>query len=337
MRCRVAGDQRGIVLISAILLLLLLAAATGASLWLVRADLGAAGTRRAAVQALYTAEAGLYAAVVSLPVSALPIDSEASVAALPLGVFTAFPGPPFGYTLGAAEGAKGSGGRPLLRVEAESVSVAGARRRLRGTIVRRREPWVPAALLVTEETVELEGAALSLLDPPNVRLRGDDRHPALAAGNPETERRLFSLLYDARVGLWPQRPVAFARPLDIGAFAEASGLTLEDGPELASGGRLPAARLVGGGRLDALDGRGLIVSLGDLHLAAGAEFEGVLLVAGRLVFSGEPCRVRGFVQAADVRFATPCEIDLDLQAVRTADALVPLPRAARLHAIEEVE
>ena len=328
--------ERGVVLISALLLLVLLASATGATLWLVRADLRAVGVRRAAVQARYTAEAALQAAAASLPPSTRSIAEEESFAGLPLGDFTTFPGPPFGYTLRRAVGASGDGGIPLLRVEVDALAVGAAQRSLRGTIVRRSEPWAPAALLVSEGTVTLEGAALSIVDPPNILFRGDQHRPALAAGNPATERRLFALLHDSRVATWPRRPVAFARPIEIGVFAAASGLELERGPEFSRGDRLPAARLLGGGRLASLDGRGLVISLGDLQLDDGANFDGVLLVSGRLSFSGTPCQVRGFVQAFDVRFENPCAIDFDAGAVREADALVPLPRGARLHAIEEI-
>ena len=74
--------ERGIVLVSALLLLVLLASATGASLWLLRADLRAMGTRRAAVQARYTAEAALQSAAARLPASIDSIAVEESFAAL---------------------------------------------------------------------------------------------------------------------------------------------------------------------------------------------------------------------------------------------------------------
>lgn len=335
MRLRVRSGQRGIVLISALLLLVLLTATTGAGLWLVRSDLWAAGAARAELQALYTAEAGLFVAAAAIAPATLPLNESRAWEALPIGIKEIFPGPPFGYWMRNPRGGLGSGGRPLLRLEVESEAVAGARRYLEATIVRREQAYAPAAVLIRRDHIELRGAALSLFSAPNLRLRGTASAPALAAATEEVERRLFALLSDSRVEMEPRGPIGFAAAVAIEQFAGASGRPVEAGPVFA----LPVGgshlRFLGGGTLGALEGDGLVVSLGDLRIENSLDFAGVLLVSGRLELDASPCRLRGFLQADSLVLHAGCEFILDPQAVREADALEPLPRAARVHAIRE--
>jgi hypothetical protein len=329
--------QGGIVLISALLLLVLLAAATGAGLWLVRSDLWAAGAARAELQALYTAEAGLFAAAARIPPATLPLNEPRAWKDTQVDIKHIFPGPPFGYWLRNPRGGLGSGGRPLLRLEVESEAVAGAWRRLEGTIVRREEAYAPAAVLIRRGGIELTGSALSLSSAPNLRLHGTSDAPALVAAVEEVERRLFPLLSDSRVEILPRQPIGFAAGVAIAEFAEATGRPLEAGPlvVLPTGGS--HLRFLGGGTLRSLEGDGLVVSLGDLRIENALDFAGVLLVAGRLELAVSRCRLQGFLQADSLLLHAPCDFTLDRQAVREADAMEALPRAARVHAIRELD
>ncbi|MFP6664878.1 MAG: hypothetical protein VCC00_11795 [Deltaproteobacteria bacterium] len=335
MRLRLCAAQRGIVLISALLLLVLLTAATGAGLWLVRSDLWAAGAARAELQALYTAEAGLFAAAAGIAPATLGLNEPEAWQALPIGIKQFFPGPPFGYRLRNPRGGFGSGGRPLLRLEVESEAVAGARRHLEATIVRREQAYAPAAMLIRLGGIDLTQAALSLATAPNLRLRGTVSAPALAAAGEEVERRLFALLADSRVHVRPRGPIGFAAPIAIAAFAAATGRPVEAGPLFSPPAGGAHLRFLGGGTLPNLVGDGLVVSLGDLRIENAFDFAGVLLVAGRLELDATTCRMRGFVQADSLVLHAPCEFVLDPQAVRAADALEPLPRAARVHSLQD--
>jgi len=337
--------QRGLVLLSVVLILALLALATGASLWLTRAELWAAGHARAEVQAAYSAEAGVRHALAVLAPdvdwSALVGGSPAALAdpaqpgPWPIGAEgrVTFPGPPFAYAVERIEDAEAAAPETVL-LRSSATAVRGARREIIAVVGRASQAYAPAALVVDRGALEIEAAALGsvVLD---ARAAGAAAL-SLATASPES---LAAALEEASRGTVTLHggTSSAARSFDVARFAERTGLAADDPASLAAAlgaSEAPAALLVRSGTAPRLEGAGVLLSAGDLEISGPVAFDGAVVVAGTLRLGDASCRVRGLVRARAVRFRGPCRIDLDLTAVGAADAVLRLPRLPVLLALK---
>ncbi len=344
------GGQRGLVLISVLLVLALLGLATGASLWLTRAELWAAGRARSELQAAYSAEAGVRHA---LRVLAPDVDWTALVERLPAalawpdrpgpwaiagGGWVAFPGPPFGYEVEVVRPTDPRDRTDRLVLRSTSTAVRDARAIVHASVSRAVEPYAPAALVLAGGELEVEAAGHGTPSAPRIRLRASTPVAALGATSWEGLDRLVEAAERADASIDGERH-GDVRGFDVARFARRSGLvenpveTLEHAH--GSPGE-PVAVLVRGGVAPGLSGVGAVVVAGDLDVRGDVEFVGVVLIDGRLrVGAGSSCRVRGLVWATSVAFAGPCDVVADAPAVRSADRVLRLPRLPRLTGLRD--
>lgn len=342
--------QRGLVLVSVLLVLALLGLATGASLWLVRAELWAAGRARSELQAAYSAEAGVRHA---LRVLAPGVDWTALVEGVPAalarpdrpgpwpiagGGWVAFPGPPFGYEVEVVRPTDPRDRTDRLVVRSTATAVRDARAVVRASVSRAAEPYVPAALVFAGGGLDVEAAGHGTPSAPRIRLRADGPVAALAATSWEGLDRVVEAAERAHARIDGERH-GDVRGFDVARFARRSGLvenpveTLEH--TQGSPGE-PAAVLVRAGVAPGLSGVGAVVVAGDLDVRGDVGFVGVVLVDGRLrVGAGGSCRLQGLVWATSIAFAGPCEVVADVPAVRLADRVLRLPRLPRLTGLRD--
>lgn len=346
--------ERGLVLLSVVLILTLLALATGASLWLTRSELWAAGHARAETQAAYSAEAGVRHALAAL---APDVDWSALVNGAPAALAdpaqpgpwpiggpgrVSFPGPPFVYAVerideGEAEDVAAAPETVLLRSSA--TAVRGAKREMVAIAGRASRPYLPAALVLDRGALELEAAALGGPHDPRVVLDARAAGPAASALASASAESLAAALEEAsRAGVTLHGGTSSsARSFDVARFAERSGLATAPPDVLAAplgSTEAPAALLVRSGTAPALEGAGVLLSAGDLEIAGPVAFDGAVVVAGRLRLGDASCRVRGIVWARSVAFRGPCRIELDVASVEAADAVLRLPRLPVLLALQ---
>jgi hypothetical protein len=354
-------SERGAALVAVVVVLVLIAGATAATLWLTASDLWAAGRARSAAQARYTAEAAVYHALRLLA----PGGSFAAVVAgrgglidaadpgpLPLfgGGWVSFPGPPFGYavTVGrlADAGAGGATGRfERVLLFAGSTAPRGARHAMTATVGRAREPYAPAALVVTDGEVELFGDAVADTGPQESAAVVIDGGPsveglpaALAARAAESIERALQAITHAGGVVLGATTSALLRPVDLASYARETGLAARAPAGLESPlgtyGQ-PRAAWLGPGAAPGLTGYGAVVADGDLEIRGPIDFRGVVLVAGTLAIEAEPCVVRGMVWARALRLGSRCTIRYDDAAVVAADGVLRLPREAVLLALSD--
>ncbi len=344
-----AGGRRGAALLVCLLVLAALAAASAAALWLARTELWAAGNARAARQALYSAEAGIYHAVALIApgrgFGAL-IERDGGLAdparpgplPFPGGGWVAFPGPPFGYAVDVLPAPSFPDGGPRLVLVSRATAVRGARHAVRAVIGRALRPYAPAALVVASGRVRvLPGGP-----PDGPLIRGGLAAPAQAAaalgaataGAVEVARRAIAAAGGRIVG---DRAGLEVRRIDVGRLAAESGLPVVPAGRLAAlRASAPSARRVDGGETARLAGSGVVLVEGDLTVAGEIRFEGVLLAAGRLRLAGTPCRIAGLVWAEEVEIGGSCTVSYDAAAISAADRLVPLPRLPVVLALDDV-
>jgi hypothetical protein len=343
------------VLVSCLLVLTALAAISAASLWLTRSELWARGNERAALQARYSAEAGLFHAIA---VIAPGWDFEALRAGrgglsdperpgpLPFagGGWVAFPGPPFGYAVRLVAATPAADGSPRIRLESLATAVREARRAVRGFVGRAREGYAPAALVVASGELSFAGHAVGAPTDPGVvvdaRTGGSRRPAALGAASTSALDLAHRAGRGASAALLGTRSSAVVRGLDLDALLDASGLLSQPAEALELGvgeSSSPAALRVAPGDAASLVGPGVLLADGDLTIAGETRFAGVLLVRGRLRLVGAPCRVDGMVWAQSVDFGARCEIVFDARAIDAADRVFRLPRLPVLLAVADVE
>lgn len=335
-------DERGCALVAAVVVLALLLATTGATLTMTRSHLWAAGRARSAWQARASAEAGARhaAALIAPGTSFSPVVDGTGGLARPgaegplpaTGAWTWFPGPPWGYGVVAslAPGATPPG--ELLVLDVEATGPRGTRRHLRATLGRARAPWVPAVLVIEGGTAIVEtGSALA------VDASASPGIAALAAGSRESSARLLAAMQAAGARLAGEVDAVVVDPVDVPAWA---GVPLADTVEPpAIAGELAAsavaiARVTRGGQAPSLEGRGTIVSLGDLRVTGRVDLAGVLVVDGELRLDSPACRVAGLVLARSLR-TSGCAFRADPAAIADADAAMRLPREALLLGLSE--
>lgn len=334
--------ERGGALVAAVVILALLLATTGATLAMTRSHLWAAGRARSAWQARASAEAGArHAAALLAPGTSFApvVDGTGGlarpVAAGPLpatGGWTWFPGPPWGYGVVAslAPGARPPG--ELLVLDVEATGPRGTRRHLRATVGRARVPWVPAVLVIEGGTVIVEAGAAVAVDAsesPGVA--------ALASGSRESTARLLAAMQAAGARLAGEADAAVVDPVDVPAWVGVPLANAVDPAALAgdlAASAVAIARVTRGGQAPSLEGRGTIVSLGDLRVTGGVDLAGVLAVDGELRLDSPACRVAGLVFARSLR-TSGCEFRADPAAIADADAAMRLPREALLLGLSE--
>lgn len=339
-----SGREDGLVIVSVVLVLALLGLVTGGSLWLTRAELWAAGRARSVLQATYTAEAGVrhglallapdvdWAAVVDREPAALAFPEEPGPWPIGAGGWVAFPGPPFGYALEVVGPADARDAAAPLVVRSTASAVRGAAAVAVATAARMETPYAPAALVLTGGHLEFEAAALGTERDPRVELLGRDRAAPIGTSSVHGLEAALSSARDAG-GRVQGEPTSLVRPFDIGRFARRSGLNPSSLDVLANAVGAPGAPVglwVRGGTAPVLRGAGVLLVDGDLDVATVVDWDGVLIVDGRLRIGGEPCRVEGMVWSRGVAFAGPCRVVASEEAVADADRALRLPRLAVL-------
>jgi hypothetical protein len=341
-----ARCERGAVLVSVLLLLALLGLSTGASLWLTRSELWAAGRARSRMQATYTAEAGIrHALAVLAPAADFALLLERSASALanpsqpgPWPIFGGgavfFPGPPFGYEIAIVDGRNVAGDAARVVLRSTANAVRGAHHAMTAVVGRSVVPYAPAAVVATTGELAASGIAAPLVI--DARTPSAGAQAALGAGSSELAARMSESAERAGAGLLGRR-TRVVKPFDVHEFARRSGI-VEDDPESLAGGlgssEAPALAIVRRGTAPSLVGAGLLVASGDLELAGKIDFAGVIAVAGQVVLGGaEPCQVRGMLWARSVVLRGPCALAFDSLAIERADALLRLPRLPVLLAL----
>lgn len=339
---RTFGSERGLVLVSVVLVLGLLGLATGGSLWMTRAELWAAGRARSERQARYTAEAGVWHAMAVLAPGAgwsavrdrepAALSEPDEPGPLPIGAggWAVFPGPPFGYGVEIV-----SAERAGLVLRSSATAVRGARHRLDATVVRARSPYAPAALVLSNGPLVLGAEALA--SGPRVVLLGEGRASVMTVDRAARDAVLRELGDSARV---EGEVSSGLRRFDVARFAEDAGLAIQPVDQLALGlgeEGSPVALRVRGGTVGRLEGTGAFFVDGDLDVRGEVSFQGALFVSGRLQLAAAGCRLRGLVWADSVSLSGPCEIVHDAAAIREADEALRLPRLPVLAALASRE
>lgn len=324
--------ERGFILLAALGVVTLVGLSTASVWFFLHADLRTIGQGRSTLQALYTAEAGLLGAGVSLEPRIDPIPPLRGGEAPGQADLVVFPGPPFGFRLSAWRWVEGTGGGSQWHVVAQAQSVAGAAKSLRGVLVRAPMPYRPASLLLTEGALYLSSTALAASNQGSIVVVGDGRVAPLAGGDVLAAARLARALAEGSFLLRGEGGVATARPIPVDLFLQDIPVGVAQGNywNFSEFGR--AARYLKGGTVHGLQGEGLLVVAEDLKLEGVVDFSGVILVAGALSLATTDCVVRGFVQAGQLHAGSSCTFQGDLAAVRAADALQTLPREALLQA-----
>ncbi len=344
---RLRHAEGGVVLLAVLLVAALLATLSAVALRLLGDEFWAMGRRRAALQARYSAEAAVHhvAAVLApgraLPEPLNPADLVDPLQASPLldlgGAAVPVPGEPFGYEARLIEARPAGGGSipaaasgsNFIRVLGRGWSVAGTRRGVAGALGRARQPYLPAALVVTS------GELVTL--PAGLRLSGEGAARELAArGFVELEAAGRALGWEV---LETERRGALARVFDVAAFARTSGL---ESVGLSAGAPIVLAATAArfrGGSAGSLTGRGVLLVEGDLAITGAIDFAGALLVSGTLRLEAEPCAVHGLVWARRVEVAASvrCDLFASLEALRAADAAAALPRAVVVRGFVDTE
>ncbi len=343
----VRRSERGVVLLAVLLVAALLATLGAVALRLLGDEFWAAGRRRAALQARYSAEAAVHhVAALLAPGRVLPAPPSSADLVDPLqagplldlgGAPVPFPGEPFGYEArmiaapppGSGPASTASSVSKFIRVLGRGWSVAGTRRGVAGALGRARQPYLPAALVVTSGEL--------VTSPTGLRLSGEGAARELASrGWPELDVAGRALGWEA---LWTERRGALARVFDVAAFARTSGLESVALPEGAPITLPATAARLHGGPAASLTGQGVLLVEGDLAIAGPIDFAGALFVSGTLRFAAEPCVVRGLVWARRVEVATlvHCDLAASLDALRAADAALALPRAVVVRGFVDTE
>lgn len=329
------NNERGSILLAALSLVLLVGVSAGSVWFWLRADLRSIGQGRATLQALYTAEAGLLGAANSLSPRLEPLPSDAALMLLAEAILVEFPGPPHGFRLSSWRSDRSADGSRQVSVVAESEAVGGAGRALEGVLVRAREPYAPASLLIVTGDLRVfpgEAPEFSASGDPVIEVIGDSDVAPLAAGNHEAARALEFLERRGLLALRGEGGVMTARPIPVDLFlAEGQREAVSSG---FRGFRSSPSEVLylRGGIVEDLQGDGLLVVVGDLRLEGVVDFAGVILVGGTLELSTSACSIRGFVQVHALHASSPCTFRRDSAAVAGADALQALPREARLRA-----
>ncbi|MBU6282601.1 hypothetical protein KGQ64_10205 [bacterium] len=337
-------DDRGGALVAAIVVLALLLATTGATLAMTRSHLWAAGRARAAWQARASAEAGARHAAATLApgTSFQPVVAGTGGLARPGAAgplpgadgWTWFPGPPWGYGVTPSLLAGGSVAGELLVLDVEATGPRGTRRHLRATVGRARNPWVPAVLVVASGEASLAADATLVVDATADAARGT---AALAADSRESAASLLAQVRSAKSTLRGATESAVCDPVDVAAWAAASGVPPAGPASVAvdlAGSSVPLARVVAGGSMPSLEGRGVVASTGDLRILGRVAFAGALLVAGELRLDSTDCAIAGIATARSLR-AAGCSLRADPAAIAAADATARLPREAVLQGLSE--
>lgn len=336
--------QAGLVIVSVVLILALLGLVTGASLWLTRAELWAAGRARSELQATYTAEAGIrhglavlgpdvdWAAVVERDPAALASADEPGPWPIGAGGWVAFPGPPFGYGLEVV-GSGDPDGRLVVRSAA--TAVRGASAVAMASVARAKEPYLPAALVLDGGRLEIEAAAMGTERDPLVQIWGSDVVASLGVSSVEGLETAIDAASRSGVELRGD-PIGRVRGFELERYARRSGLD-EIAPavlSVAQGTRgSPVALRIRGGTVPRLLGAGVLLVDGDLDVEGDVRWYGVVYVDGRLRVGRRDCLVDGMVWSRGVSFAGPCRITAGSEAVREADRALRLPRLPVLTAL----
>lgn len=342
-------DERGLALLSAVLVLAMLAAVTSATLWMVRGELWVAGSARSLAQARYSAEAGAWHALASI---APGTDFAALVAGtggladpgepgpLPLagGGFVEFPGSPFGYavTVHAIDAER-------VRLRSSATSVRGARRAVDATIGRAADPYAPAALVISSGTIAIApelaslapGAGGVLVD---AATPADGTQAIVAAASADAATAAWSSLAAGAASLLGATQRARARPFDVAAFAAATGLAAEPAEDVTFARGSPGAPValrLAPGRARQLAGHGVLLVAGDLEVEGDLDWRGPLYVAGELHVRGPTCRIDGMIWARALRLTTGCVVRFDRGALAAADGALRLPRRPTLLALDD--
>lgn len=337
-------SERGGALVAVVAILALLLATTAATLAMTRSHLWAAGRARSAWQARAGAEAGArHAAAMIAPGTSFEavasgkggLSRPGEPGPLPVsGGWTWFPGPPWGYAAIPSLLSPASDLGERLALDVEATGPRGARRRLRATVGRARFPWAPAALVVTGGEAGFEPGAVVVADAGS---GVDARGAALAAGTREATARLLAAFRAAGARLAGDPEAVVADPVDVTAWVAGSAVPEVAADLLASDLSAAAgaiARVTRGGTAASLEGRGVVVSLGDLEIRGRVAFAGALFVAGELRLDAPDCRIAGLVGAHALRSAG-CEFRADPVALAAADAVLRLPREAVLLGLGE--
>ncbi len=337
-------DQRGGALVAVIVILALLLATTGATLAMMRSHLWAAGRARAALQARASAEAGAHHAVALLApgTSFLPVvagtgglSRPEAPGPLPLaGGWTWFPAQPWGYgaTPSLLPGTSFPG--ELLALDVDAIGPRGTRRHLRATVGRARQPWAPAVLVVTSGEARLEPGASVVVD---ATAGAATATAALAAASREASAALLATMRATGARLLGVAESAVADPVDVAAWVSGWAAKAVDPERVAADlATSPAAiaRMTGGGTMPSLEGRGVVVSTGDLEIRGRVAFTGALLVAGELRLDSSDCAIAGLASMRSLR-AAGCSLRADPVAIAAADAAARLPREALLQGLSE--
>jgi hypothetical protein len=352
------GAELGIVLVGALLLLALLAAAVGATLWLTRSELWVAGRARAFLQARYSAESGVRHALVLLSpgtdftrlvAGAGGIADRSRPGPLPFagGGWVAFPGPPFGYSVGVrdvgsdAPGGSTADGNELVVLDSTGSSVRGAVRSVRATIGRKVSPYAPALLVVSGGNVRIDPHGPGIEDGGIVldaRLPAGGEQAIVGATTWEAADAAFGALRGAHASLLGEGQTILVRPFDVAEFTAASGLARQ-GPHVLAvpSGSLesPTALAIEPGIAPALRGVGAILGIGDLEIRGEVDFRGVVVVHGALRLGASPCHITGMVWASEVVLDAACLLDYDQAAIAAADRALRLPRLPVLLALSD--
>lgn len=337
----------GLVLVSVLLLLAMLGLATGASLWLTRAELWAAGRARSQAQAVYTAEAGIrhglavlapdvdWSALVEGAPAALSSPSDPGPWPIAAGGWVAFPGPPFGYGLEVVAPIGSSRFDPRLVLRSTASAVRDVRLVVEASAARAVRPYAPATLVLAGGDLLVEVAALGSALAPRVEVVGDRAVPAMAAPSAAALDRLVDAAEAGGV-LVDGGVTDSVRPFDRARFARRSGLDERPTAWLATrlgAAEAPAAVRVRPGVAPRLGGHGVVLSTGDLDVRGPVDFEGVVVVEGVLRLGGAGCTLAGMVWAREVAFAGRCRLVFDAGAVALADRALRLPRLPVLTAL----
>ena len=340
-------SHRGLVLLSLLLILSLLGLAIGASLWLTRVELWAAGRARSEAQAAYTAEAGLahglallapdvdWTALEARSVTALSLPEQPGPWRLGEGGMVAFPGAPFGYELEVLAVVKDSVGPKRVLVRSLATAARGASVVLRAWISRDSLPYAPAALVTPAGRLRIEVGAWGSPLSPGVEIAGGPDTPALGAASRVHLGTALDRVEEGGV-LLEGGTTATVRAFDVGGFIRRSGLPLLEATGLSLAprpGQDVAARRLRGGVAPGLVGKGVVAVQGDFDIAGPVDFRGLLLVQGRLRLGGSSCRIEGMVWADEISFAGPCRLRADAGALLDADRVLRLPRRARMTAL----
>jgi len=348
-------ESPGVVLLSCLIVLAALATASAASLWLTRSELWARGNARAALQARYTAEAGLFHALAVIApgwdftgllagTGGLADPGHPGPLPFPGGGWVEFPGPPFGYAVTLAAESPAADGSPRIALDSHATAVRAARRTVRAIVGRDRRAYAPAALVVASGELSFAGHAVGTTSDPGVVIdarSGAPRKPAaLGAESASALERALRSSRSAFATILGPTPSATVRGMDLSALLAATTLIVQPTDVLArgvGGSSSPAALRVAAGDAVRLVGAGALLAEGDLTVVGETRFAGVVLVNGRLRLEGSPCRLDGMAWARAVEIAAPCEIVFDARAIDTADAVLRLPRLPVLLAVADVE